>query len=69
MNIAPCPFCGLTPLPDEVEYEYNGPGPPPSCNVRCPFCGAQGPFGYGNHRGDNKGAKTEALTRWNERKP
>jgi hypothetical protein len=63
----PCPFCREAILDDSEEtFYFNGPGPPPCYAVRCGSCGAQGPYGDGRERGDNWGAKAEAIKRWNE---
>lgn len=59
-----CPFCG-----EEPEYTslfYNGSGPPPQYAFVC-TCGAQGPCGEGAERGDQIGARFDALKVWNTR--
>ena len=65
----PCPFCGSAFERETAEFEYNGPGSPPSYMVACGNCGAIGPHGFGRERGDHLGAKEDAIKRWNDRKP
>lgn len=64
----PCPFCFASIDPDSEEsWHFNGGGPPPQYQVRCDCCGAQGPYGSGQTRGDYAGAREEAIREWNRR--
>jgi len=61
-----CPFC-LKSVEPELEFRFNGEGPPPSYMVYCGWCGAVGPHGNGKCRGDHAGAKDNAIIVWNDR--
>jgi hypothetical protein len=65
-----CPACSGRIIYED-ELHFNGDGPPPSFQVRCGYCGAAGPYGGGERRGDYDGARNEAVAKWNAmpRKP
>lgn len=68
-KLLPCPFCGNSHDEDgsDLEFDYNGSGPPPQYSVRCDWCGATGSFGSGSERDDHKGAREDAIKAWNTR--
>lgn len=70
--VEPCPFCGAKMAEDgmtiaDLEFDFNGEGPPPSYALRCGNCGMSGPFGLGRMRDDHYGAKEHAIELWNSR--
>lgn len=65
-GLAPCPFCNCK-IDVEIEWHFNGEGPPPSYAIVCDNCGAHGPLSLGRQRGDHVGARHDAIKLWNKR--